>query len=840
MSAATEPRPSASVTLASSRLSRQLTLILSCLCLGYGEVSLLRGVSVFVALVLFGLVLAYVLEPRWSLPVWLVNVLGLIIAAGWGLWVGSRLQSAGDAFLSVLPLPAALVPYVGPLLLLVLVESFRPHGPGDFWRLQGLGLLQVSLACVLAQDTVLALLLLGYLVCGLWSLTQFHLQIEDRGSRIEDRGSRQKGLLSFSILDSRFSILVALAALLLAALPALLLYLLLPRVREGTWQPFTAFSKGTNPPLQTGFTEQIDLNRTGQVEVNEEVALTVTATAADGTPKLDLPDEQRWRGGQLDGYQGGLWRSSYILPPGSDPPQGTGTVLSLHLPTGNPRRRRQREGVEEHLLDLGPRQYFLTFQFQPRKAGGLFLADPVLLGPAPAAPGTAAVPVLSLRPGPVLFYQFQGSLIPNVYVPHGECLYRQVAVPVADPDLTPAEGLQEGYLLYLSFPPRLPRLREWADHLLDEVLARPEYHLAAADLDWQPIPGFFTPAELPQAPRGGSLPPHLPARFLKPRCWEKAARALSEYLAHSGEYTYSLDLRRADPGLDPTVDFLCNVKQGHCERYAGGLALLLRSLGVPCRVVKGFRGQENQGDGTYLVRQSHAHSWVEVLVVRPPPGSAAGGEDAAKTWPRYWRALDPTPSADGQAAPAFSLNRFWESCLRDGWALWHDLILEYNPDKQQGMAEDLWHDLMSNKGSAARWLRRPAAVAGVLLVAWLAVLLVRRRRRRARRGEGVRPAPVVPFYARLLAILERYCRLRPQPAQTPQEFAAAARQHLGGCALAEVPVRVAALLYRVRYGDGPLTEAERRAVEEQLDQFEALLRDLGSAGTKVENRPLPA
>jgi hypothetical protein len=842
------PDASAGAGFAAFRLSRQLTLILSCLCLGYSELQLLPGVSVFVALVLLGLLLAFVLEPRWSLPVWLVNVLGLAIAGGWGLWVGSRLQSANDAFLSVLPLPAALVPYVGPLLLLLLlVESFRqralnaggPDGPGDFWRLQGLGLLQVSLACVLAQDTILALLLLGYLVCGLWCLTLFHLAYADkqtsrRADRKTDNGPRPVSLSA--------CLLVSFSSLLLAAFPALLLYLVLPRVPEGTWQPLAAFSKGTSPPAQTGFSEQIDLNRTGQVEVNEEVALTVTATDSRGDPKLDLPEGQRWHGAGLDSYQGGLWKSGYVLPAGSDPPQGGGTVITLALPQGNPRRRRQRDGREEHLLDLGPRQYFLTFQFQPRKAGGLFLAEPVVLGPATGTTGAVEVPVLSLRPGPVLFYQFQGGLIPNGYVHHGECHYRQVTAPVADPDLTTAEALQDGYLLYLSFPPHLPRLREWADHLLEEVLARPQYHLTAADLDWQPFPGFFTMAEVPRAPRGAP-PPRMAGRFLKPRCWEKVAGALTEYLARSGEYTYSLDLRRDDLALDPTVDFLCNVRQGHCERFAGGLALLLRSLGVPCRVVKGFRGQDNQGDGTYLVRQSHAHSWVEALVVRPPPGPAAAeGGDADKTWSRYWRTLDPTPASDGAAVPAFSLERFWEACLRNGWGLWHDLILEYNPDKQQGMAEDLWQDLASGKGPTARWLRRSAVAAGLLLVAWLGLFVVRRWRRRARRQAAARAGPVVPFYARLLTLLERYCRLRPRPAQTPQEFAAAVRQHLAGagCALAEVPVRLAALLYRVRYGDGPLTEAERRDALEQLDQLEALLRELGPAAAKVENRPLPA
>src|SRR5262249_56374484 len=124
---------------------------------------------------------------------------------------------------------------------------------------------------------------------------------------------------------------------------------------------------------------------------------------------------------------------------------------------------------------------------------------------------------------------------------------------------------------------------------------------------------------------------------------------------------------------------------------------------------------------------------------------------------------------------------------------WQELILEYSPDKQEGMAEDLWEDLVSNKGATARRLRRAAVLVGLPLLGCLGVLVVRRWRRTPRRRPAARGGPVVPFYARLLAILERYCRLRPRPAQTPQEFAALVPQYLAGRALAQVPLRLAAL-----------------------------------------------
>ena len=73
--------------------------------------------------------------------------------------------------------------------------------------------------------------------------------------------------------------------------------------------------------------------------------------------------------------------------------------------------------------------------------------------------------------------------------------------------------------------------------------------------------------------------------MLDPDDSEAVARALTEYLAASGEFTYTLDLTRQDRSIDPILDFLFHVKQGHCERYATALALMLRSVGIPARVV---------------------------------------------------------------------------------------------------------------------------------------------------------------------------------------------------------------------------------------------------------------
>jgi len=87
------------------------------------------------------------------------------------------------------------------------------------------------------------------------------------------------------------------------------------------------------------------------------------------------------------------------------------------------------------------------------------------------------------------------------------------------------------------------------------------------------------------------------------------ARALERFLKQS--YRYSLEELPAGEN-DPLAAFLFEQRQGNCEYFASALAVMLRSLGVPARVVNGYLGGEWNPYGEYfLIRHSNAHSWVE-------------------------------------------------------------------------------------------------------------------------------------------------------------------------------------------------------------------------------------
>ena len=95
------------------------------------------------------------------------------------------------------------------------------------------------------------------------------------------------------------------------------------------------------------------------------------------------------------------------------------------------------------------------------------------------------------------------------------------------------------------------------------------------------------------------------------------ARALEAYLSSQGGFGYSLAPVPRDRVLDPIEDFVTLHRVGHCEYFASALTLMLRSVGIPSRMVMGFKGGDwNDLGRFYQVRQLHTHAWVEAYLTR--------------------------------------------------------------------------------------------------------------------------------------------------------------------------------------------------------------------------------
>ncbi|MFN7930743.1 MAG: DUF3488 and transglutaminase-like domain-containing protein [Blastocatellia bacterium] len=293
-------------------------------------------------------------------------------------------------------------------------------------------------------------------------------------------------------------------------------------------------------------------------------------------------------------------------------------------------------------------------------------------------------------------------------------------------------------------------------------------------------------------------------------------------------YSYSLNLRRTDEG-DPVADFLFNVQAGHCEYFASAMTLMLRTQGVPARIVNGFQmGDYSEISDFYVVRQSDAHSWVEVY------------------FPKHgWIAFDPTPAA--------GLNQYennWLATVRHvGESLemfWLESVIGFGANEQASLVFRMHHTLTNYQSDLSTtltdWRERFSAalkttravmppltardwIEAIFSPAVLTLLLGgsalisglvfwRNRANSWRQRLQQEPAAsAVAFYQEMLDALARagYQRL---PAQTPQEFADVV-------ALPAVSL-ITKRYEQVRFGSKKLDETEIRHIEIALKDLRAL------------------
>ena len=87
------------------------------------------------------------------------------------------------------------------------------------------------------------------------------------------------------------------------------------------------------------------------------------------------------------------------------------------------------------------------------------------------------------------------------------------------------------------------------------------------------------------------------------------AEAVTYYLRQN--MTYAETIPAPPPGLDPVNWFLYDWKSGFCNYYATANVLLLRSLGIPARMVVGYAQGKSDKPDVYIVRGQDAHAWPE-------------------------------------------------------------------------------------------------------------------------------------------------------------------------------------------------------------------------------------
>jgi transglutaminase-like putative cysteine protease len=89
------------------------------------------------------------------------------------------------------------------------------------------------------------------------------------------------------------------------------------------------------------------------------------------------------------------------------------------------------------------------------------------------------------------------------------------------------------------------------------------------------------------------------------------ADAITQYLRSN--ITYVSAVENPPPGQDALDWFLFDSKKGFCNYYASAEVILLRSLGIPARMVVGFAQGEFTSPNLYVVRERDEHAWPEVF-----------------------------------------------------------------------------------------------------------------------------------------------------------------------------------------------------------------------------------
>ena len=89
------------------------------------------------------------------------------------------------------------------------------------------------------------------------------------------------------------------------------------------------------------------------------------------------------------------------------------------------------------------------------------------------------------------------------------------------------------------------------------------------------------------------------------------ATAVQNYLREA--ITYNDQIDAPPPDEEPIHYTLFVSQEAYCTYYASAMAIMLRSQGIPARIVNGYvQGDYDEATSSYRVRASNAHTWVEV------------------------------------------------------------------------------------------------------------------------------------------------------------------------------------------------------------------------------------
>ena len=158
------------------------------------------------------------------------------------------------------------------------------------------------------------------------------------------------------------------------------------------------------------------------------------------------------------------------------------------------------------------------------------------------------------------------------------------------------------------------------------------------------------------------------------------------------EQPFYYTLRPPPLSTDGIDDFLFTTRAGFCAHYASSLAFLLRSAGIPTRLVTGYLGGEyHAAEGYVSVHQFDAHAWIEAwlpggwqrldpTLMVAPDRVTMGLDELMRD--QGFLAQDPLSLARYRQIPLLNDLRLLLADLDYQWTVW---ILNYNSSAQQDL-----------------------------------------------------------------------------------------------------------------------------------------------------------
>lgn len=714
------------------------------------------------------------------------NLLGL------GAFVAAGIEFFGES------IEGRLLGFGHLLVYLTWILLLQRKGKAQFWWLCALSALQLATASVLTNELWFPISAIVFMMLSLWTLSVFSLdRAVARSAGVEQtayhasRGSGSDGDAT-EASRSRSNVQLETASRwftprfvggvvlngVLSLMLGLSVFMLTPRIWAGGLRIFSDESPSVQPI--TGFAEEVSLGDMGEILENPDLVLELEFYDDRSGERLDVETTMMSLGYDSPLVRGkvlGHYQNGRWSTPGLAAP-----VNQFRLPRNRPLLRQ-----EIRLHPIGTRT--------------LFAAD-------------YAIAVRSSESVGVTHELFNNTFM----VDSDEAARRHLRSAFDYTAYSSRDRDESGSL-------RGPWLWRRGSRNFWELME--DYHSTMLS-----IPGNLNRLErlakqMSTSSGGTPLPP------------AEVTSILVNYLKNSGEFGYTLSVSVDDPGIDPVEDFLFNRKQGHCEYFASALALMLRSVGIPSRLISGFKGGErNPSTGRFEIRQLHAHAWVEALV-----------EDR-------WIVLDPTPASRDESVAAINTSLSTYTRVRrflQGW--WSQGLLMNQLQQRRLVYQPLGRMFRNGIESVRRvglvqaslsWLRELSAnpeewisirgfvTAFVLLLLLSGVVWLFRRLWRLLSGwsggriqRARRQRRVVAFYERFRKLVARRGHTR-RSAATPLEFATGIekawqmRTDVDG--LVHLPTDLTDAYYRVRYGDRSLSEEELEGLEGSLDRLESWLK----------------